>query len=116
MVGCMFFDRRAYLIFLPLVVLVYWRLARRNKTSFLLAPAISSTAGGTGRFLFLIATSTVVRLFYCARFIAGRQVRGAAPGAAHHLSAAEFRFSGIFSNTSTSSSTSAEHVLHALGM
>ena len=51
MVGRMLFDTPAYLIFLPLVVLVYWRLARREQIRFHL------NVEGAARFTSQLATS-----------------------------------------------------------
>jgi D-alanyl-lipoteichoic acid acyltransferase DltB (MBOAT superfamily) len=110
----MLFDTPAYLIFLPLVVLVYWRLARREQNLFLLAASYFFYGWWDWRFLFLIATSTVVD-FYCARFIAGAK-SGVRRRALLTISLLlNFGFLGFFKYFNFFVD-SAEHVLHALGL
>ena len=65
----MFFDTPVYFLFLPLVVLVYWRLDRYKQNVFLLAASYFFYGWWDWRFLSLILTSTVVD-FFAARYIA----------------------------------------------
>jgi D-alanyl-lipoteichoic acid acyltransferase DltB (MBOAT superfamily) len=56
----MFFDSTAYIVFLILVVLVYWRLPFRAQNRFLLAASYFFYGWWDWRFLLLMAGSTVV--------------------------------------------------------
>ena len=56
----MFFDSTAYILFLILVVLVYWRLPFRAQNRFLLAASYFFYGWWDWRFLLLMAGSTVV--------------------------------------------------------
>ncbi len=66
----MFFDSTAYIVFLILVVLVYWRLPFRAQNRFLLAASYFFYGWWDWRFLLLMAGSTVVD-YVVARKIAG---------------------------------------------
>src|SRR5882762_1829778 len=66
----MFFDSTAYIVFLALVVLVYWRLPFRAQNRFLLAASYFFYGWWDWRFLLLMAGSTVVD-YVVARKIAG---------------------------------------------
>jgi alginate O-acetyltransferase complex protein AlgI len=55
----MFFDSTAYVVFLTIVVLVYWRLPFRSQNIFLLAASYFFYGWWDWRFLFLMAGSTV---------------------------------------------------------
>jgi len=56
----MLFDSTAYLVFLILVVLVYWRLPFRKQNFFLLAASYFFYGWWDWRFLFLMGSSTLV--------------------------------------------------------
>jgi alginate O-acetyltransferase complex protein AlgI len=58
-----FFDSAAYIIFLILVVIVYWRLPFRAQNRFLLAASYFFYGWWDWRFLVLMAASTVVDYF-----------------------------------------------------
>jgi alginate O-acetyltransferase complex protein AlgI len=60
----MYFDSTAYIVFLLLVVAVYWRLPFRAQNLFLLAASYFFYGWWDWRFLFLMASSTIVD--YCA--------------------------------------------------
>ena len=64
----MFFDSTAYVVFLTLVVLLYWRLPFRFQNYFLLAASYFFYGWWDWRFLFLMAASTLVD-FFVARAI-----------------------------------------------
>lgn len=64
----MFFDTPVYFVFLALVVLIYWRLARRSQNLLLLAASYFFYGWWDWRFLILIVISTIVD-FHCARVI-----------------------------------------------
>lgn len=64
----MFFDSTAYVVFLTLVALVYWRLPFRSQNLFLLAASYFFYGWWDWRFLFLMAGSTLVD-FLVARAI-----------------------------------------------
>lgn len=64
----MFFDSTAYVVFLTLVVLLYWRLPFRPQNYFLLAASYFFYGWWDWRFLFLMAGSTLVD-FFVARAI-----------------------------------------------
>src|SRR5208283_2250950 len=55
----MFFDSTAYVVFLILVVLLYWRLSFRRQNWFLLAASYFFYGWWDWRFLFLMAGSTL---------------------------------------------------------
>lgn len=55
----MFFDSTAYIVFLILVVLLYWRLSFRRQNWFLLAASYFFYGWWDWRFLFLMAGSTL---------------------------------------------------------
>src|SRR5579884_851756 len=55
----MLFDSVAYIFFLALVVLIYWRLRRRAQNVFLLAASYFFYGWWDKRFLLLMATSTL---------------------------------------------------------
>jgi D-alanyl-lipoteichoic acid acyltransferase DltB (MBOAT superfamily) len=59
----MFFDSTAYILFLILVVLVYWRLPFRSQNRFLLAASYFFYGWWDWRFLLLMAGYTVVDYF-----------------------------------------------------
>src|SRR5260370_18045924 len=56
----MFFDSTAYIVFLILVVLVYWRLGFRAQNRFLLAASYFFYGWWDWRFLLLMIGSTIV--------------------------------------------------------
>ena len=56
----MLFDSTAYILFLILVVLVYWRLPFRKQNYFLLAASYLFYGWWDWRFLVLMAGSTLV--------------------------------------------------------
>lgn len=56
----MLFDSTAYVVFLILVVLLYWRLAFRQQNLFLLAASYFFYGWWDWRFLFLMLSSTLV--------------------------------------------------------
>ena len=62
----MFFDSTVYVVFLTLVVLLYWRLPFRAQNYFLLVASYFFYGWWDWRFLFLMASSTLVD-FYVAR-------------------------------------------------
>ena len=64
----MLFDSAAYVVFLSLVALVYWRLAFRPQNRFLLAASYFFYGWWDWRFLILMAGSTLVD-YYIARAI-----------------------------------------------
>jgi D-alanyl-lipoteichoic acid acyltransferase DltB (MBOAT superfamily) len=55
----MVFDSTAYVLFLILVILLYWRLSFRTQNYFLLAASYFFYGWWDWRFLFLIAASTL---------------------------------------------------------
>jgi alginate O-acetyltransferase complex protein AlgI len=59
----MFFDSTAYIVFLALVTLVYWRLPFRSQNRFLLAASYFFYGWWDWRFLILMAGSTLVDYF-----------------------------------------------------
>ncbi len=59
----MFFDSTAYVVFLTLVALLYWRLPFRFQNYFLLAASYFFYGWWDWRFLFLMAGSTLVDFF-----------------------------------------------------
>src|ERR1700693_5522138 len=65
----MFFDSTAYIVFLILVVLLYWRLPFRPQNVFLLGASYFFYGWWDWRFLLLLATSTVVD-YQSARWMA----------------------------------------------
>jgi alginate O-acetyltransferase complex protein AlgI len=56
----MFFDSTAYIVFLSCVTLLYWRLPFRKQNLFLLAASYFFYGWWDWRFLFLMASSTLV--------------------------------------------------------
>jgi D-alanyl-lipoteichoic acid acyltransferase DltB (MBOAT superfamily) len=66
----MWFDTPAYLFFLILVVIVYWRLGRRNQNIFLLAASYVFYGWWDYRFLLLMIGSTTID-FLIARALEG---------------------------------------------
>ena len=64
----MFFDTPAYLLFLTVVVLVYWRVGRLQQNILLLAASYFFYGWWDWRFLSLIFISTVVD-YFCAHYI-----------------------------------------------
>src|SRR5260370_23888101 len=56
----MFFDSTAYIVFLILVVLVYWRLPFRAQNRFLLAASYFFYGWWDWRFLLLMVSSTII--------------------------------------------------------
>lgn len=64
----MFFDSTAYIVFLCIVVLIYWRLPFRSQNIFLLAASYFFYGWWDWRFLFLMAGSTLID-FLIARSI-----------------------------------------------
>src|SRR5580658_4020236 len=91
----MFFDSSAYVVFLTLVVLIYWRLPFRAQNCFLLLASYFFYGWWDWRFLFLMAGSTLVD-FFVARAI------GASTNEKHRKSllifslVLNFAFLGIF--------------------
>src|SRR6267143_1022042 len=65
----MLFDSTAYVLFLALVVLIYWRLPFRKQNYLLLAASYFFYGWWDWRFLFLMAASTLVD-YHLARRIA----------------------------------------------
>jgi D-alanyl-lipoteichoic acid acyltransferase DltB (MBOAT superfamily) len=65
----MWFDTPAYVLFLVLVVLVYWRLGRKGQNVFLLAASYLFYGWWDYRFLLLMIASTTID-FFIARAIA----------------------------------------------
>jgi alginate O-acetyltransferase complex protein AlgI len=59
----MLFDSTAYIVFLLIVILLYWRLPFRGQNYFLLAASYFFYGWWDWRFLFLMAGSTVVDFF-----------------------------------------------------
>src|SRR5580658_3419826 len=55
----MFFDSTAYIVFLTVVVVIYWRLSFRSQNYFLLAASYFFYGWWDWRFLFLMAGSTL---------------------------------------------------------
>lgn len=64
----MFFDSTAYVVFLALVTLLYWRLPFRPQNAFLLAASYFFYGWWDWRFLILMASSTLAD-YYIARKI-----------------------------------------------
>src|SRR5579862_1952219 len=64
----MWFDTPAYALFLILVVVVYWRLGRKNQNIFLLAASYFFYGWWDYRFLLLMIGSTTID-FFIARSI-----------------------------------------------
>ena len=69
---CMFFDSTAYIVFLILVVVVYWRLPFRMQNRFLLAASYFFYGWWDWRFLLLMARSTVVDYFVAGKIDSAR--------------------------------------------
>jgi alginate O-acetyltransferase complex protein AlgI len=65
----MWFDTPAYILFLVLVVLIYWRLGRKGQNVFLLAASYLFYGWWDYRFLLLMIASTTID-FFIARAIA----------------------------------------------
>ena len=65
----MWFDTPAYVLFLVVVVLVYWRLGRTSQNVFLLAASYLFYGWWDYRFLLLMIASTTID-FFIARAIA----------------------------------------------
>ncbi len=110
----MFFDSTAYVVFLALVVLVYWRLPFRSQNVFLLAASYLFYGWWDWRFLFLMAGSTLVD-FFVARAI------GASSNERHRKSllifslVLNFAFLGVFKYFNFFVGSFA-HVASALGL
>jgi alginate O-acetyltransferase complex protein AlgI len=66
----MYFDTPMYFVFLPIVVLIYWRLTHSRQNYFLLAASYFFYGWWDWRFLSLILISTVVD-FFLAQLISG---------------------------------------------
>jgi len=71
----MFFDSTAYVVFLILVTLLYWRLPFRIQNYFLLTASYFFYGWWDWRFLFLMATSTVVDFIIARRIGASNDLR-----------------------------------------
>lgn len=63
----MLFDSTVYIVFLALVVLIYWRLSHRAQNYFLLAASYFFYGWWDWRFLFLMASSTLVNYLVARR-------------------------------------------------
>jgi len=71
----MFFDSMAYIVFLLLVTLLYWRLPFRAQNRFLLAASYFFYGWWDWRFLFLMASSTLVDYIIARRIGASSNER-----------------------------------------
>jgi alginate O-acetyltransferase complex protein AlgI len=110
----MFFDSTAYVVFLTLAALLYWRLPFRSQNYFLLAASYFFYGWWDWRFLFLMAASTLVD-FFVARAI------GASTNERHRKSllifslVLNFAFLGVFKYFNFFVGSFA-HVASALGL
>ncbi len=71
----MLFDSPVYLIFLTLVVLVYWKLQRKQQNLFLLAASYFFYGWWDWRFLLLMMASTVIDYLIARRIAASQDPR-----------------------------------------
>jgi D-alanyl-lipoteichoic acid acyltransferase DltB (MBOAT superfamily) len=91
----MLFDSTAYILFLTLVVLIYWRLAFRKQNYLLLAASYFFYAWWDWRFLFLMVGSTLVD-YLVARRIAETQDQRLRRTLLYFSLILNFSFLGVF--------------------
>src|SRR5262245_24020927 len=91
----MFFDSTAYIVFLILVTVLYWRLPFRSQNHFLLAASYFFYAWWDWRFLFLMAASTLAD-FLIARRIGATAAEGSRKKLLVFSLALNFTFLGFF--------------------
>jgi len=91
----MLFDSTAYVLFLALVVLIYWRLPFRKQNYLLLAASYFFYGWWDWRFLFLMAASTLVD-YLVARQIAASSSERARRALMLFSLVLNFSFLGVF--------------------